>query len=295
MSQHHPFQFQHVSANGIKLHVAQIGIGPPVIFLHGFPEHWRAFAPMMESLAADFRCIAPDQRGNNLSDRPLAVRDYNIDTLADDIAGLITSLSLERVHIVAHDWGGLVGWHFASRHPQFLDRMVIFNAPHPFCLQRALDTDPAQLEASSYASQFAVANSHKAMSSRDPNEVWSAIFGADEAKGWLTEDDKRAILAAWAQEGAWEAMLNWYRAAPFDYSGNAMARRIPPARITAPTLLVWGDADPLFTSSALVGLSDIAPECQVQIMRGGGHCAFREDLDACTLLVRNFLIKDDAG
>jgi epoxide hydrolase 4 len=295
MSPFSNFQLSHVEANGIDLHLAQIGRGPPVIFLHGFPEHWRAFAPMMEKLASAFLCIAPDQRGNNLSDRPRGVCAYTIDTLADDIAGLVAALNLERVHIVAHDWGGLVAWHFASKHPQLLERLVIFNAPHPFCLQRALDTDPAQVAASSYAAQFATADSHKVMSAKDPNELWTAFFGADEAKGWLNQDDRNAILSAWAQEGAWEAKLNWYRAAKFDYSGNSLAVRIPPEPIVAPTLLVWGDADPLFTPSALDELSDIAPKCQLEIIPGGGHCAFREDLESCTLLVSDFLAKSHAG
>jgi epoxide hydrolase 4 len=285
------FQLSHIGANGIDLHIAQIGRGPPVIFLHGFPEHWRAFAPMMEKLAKTFQCIAPDQRGNNLSDRPHGVRAYAIDRLADDVAGLVAALNLERVHIVAHDWGGIVAWHFASRHPQLLDRLVIFNAPHPFCLQRALDTDPAQVAASSYAAQFAAHDSHKLMSAKGPEELWRAFFGADEAKGWLNQDDKHAILSAWTPMGAWEAMLSWYRAAPFDYSGNAAAVRTPPEPVVVPTLLVWGDADPLFTSSTLDGLSEIAPKCQLEIIRGGGHCAFREDLESCTLLVIDFLTK----
>jgi epoxide hydrolase 4 len=289
------FQSKHVKANGIGLHVAQIGSGPPIIFLHGFPEHWRAFAPMMEKLADAFLCIAPDQRGNNLSNRPKGSDAYTIDTLADDIAGLVTALNLGRVHMVAHDWGGLVAWHFASKHPQLLDRLVIFNAPHPFCLQRALDTDPAQREASRYAAQFAVEDSHEVMSSRDANELWTAFFGVDEANGWLNQDEKNAIASAWAQEGAWEAMLNWYRAAKFDYSGYALAVRTPPEPIEAPTLLVWGDADPLFTPSALDGLGDIAPKCQIKNIQGGGHCAFREDLERCTLLVGDFLTKHDGA
>jgi epoxide hydrolase 4 len=289
MSEFSKFQLSYVKANGINLHVAQIGSGPPVIFLHGFPEHWRAFAPMMDKLANTFACIAPDQRGNNLSDRPKGVCAYTIDTLADDIAGLLAALNLGRVHIVAHDWGGLVAWHFSSRHPQLLDKLVVFNAPHPFCLQQALNTDPAQREASRYAAQFAAVDSHDVVASKYPNELWTAFFGADEAKGRLNEDDKSAIISAWEPEGAWEAMLNWYRAAPFDYSGNAVTEQILPRPIGAPTLLVWGDADPLFTSSALRGLGEIAPKCQIKIIGGGGHCAFREDLEGCTQLVRDFL------
>lgn len=292
MSSHQPshaFHFQYIVCSDIRLHVAELGSGQPVIFLHGFPEHWRAFAPLMQALAPGFRCIAPDQRGYGKSDRPLGSDAYSIDQLADDIALLIQALGLARAHIVAHDWGGLVAWHFASRHRELLDRLVIFNAPHPSCLQAALDGDSDQRLASSYADQFSQPKSHEALNARDPEALWSAFFGNDEAAGWLSSTDKAAILENWSQADAWSTMLNWYRAAGFDYSGNLQVNRPKPAIIDAPTLLIWGQNDPVFASSALKGHRDFILDFRLEMLAEGGHSVFRQYREKCNALVSEFL------
>lgn len=273
----------------ITLNVATIGEGPPIVFLHGFPEHWRAFGPMMKALSRHFHCIAPDQRGFGQSQRPQDQNDYRIDILADDIANLIASLGYQQVDIVAHDWGGLVAWHFGSRHSELVRRMVIFNAPNPHCLQLALDTDPAQRAASSYAAQFAQANSHMVFETKTASETWDAFFGKDLAEGFLSQEDKATQIAQWEQDGAWKSMLKWYRAAGFDYSGNLGAQRDPPDPVTVPTLLIWGKEDALFAPSALFGLGEIALNCEIREIEGGGHCVFREHPTLCNRLVAEFL------
>jgi epoxide hydrolase 4 len=283
------FQFQHLVCGDVKLHIGEIGCGPPVIFLHGFPEHWQAFAPMMTVMAPSFRCIAPDQRGYGKSDRPLDSGAYKIDCLADDVAQLIEAMGLTRVHIVAHDWGGLVAWHFASRYPSLLDRLVIFNAPHPFCLQSALDSDPAQRLASGYAHQFSQTSSHEALNARSLEALWAAFFGADEAAGWMAPSDKAAILKNWSQPDAWRTMLNWYRAAPFDYTGNETIARQKPAIITAPTLLIWGQKDPLFAPSVLNGHTDLVTNLRLEMIADGGHSVFRQYREHSCKLVLDFL------
>jgi pimeloyl-ACP methyl ester carboxylesterase len=293
MSQCAPLGFDErpIVCGAITLNVAMIGEGPPVVFLHGFPEHWRAFSQMMKALSWRYHCIAPDQRGFGQSPRPRDQNDYRIDFLADDIANMITALGYERVDIVAHNWGGLVAWHFGSRHRDLVRKMVIFNAPHPYCLQLALDTDPVQRAASSYAAQFALANSHKAFEAKADSETWDAIFGRDFAEGFLSQDDKAIQIAQWKQDGAWEAMLNWYRAAGFDYSGNPSQRRQPPNPVISPTLLVWGTDDALFAPSTLLGLGEIAPNCEIREIEGAGHCVFRERPGFCAQLVEGFLSK----
>jgi pimeloyl-ACP methyl ester carboxylesterase len=244
---------------------------------------------MMKSLSSRYHCIAPDQRGFGQSSRPRDQNDYRVDFLADDIANLIAAYGYQQVDIVAHDWGGLVAWHFGSRHRDLVRKMVIFNAPHPYCLQLALDTDLAQRAASSYAAQFAQADSHKAFEAKTDSETWDAIFGKDFAEGLLSQDDKAIQIAQWKQDRAWEAMLNWYRAARFDYSGNPSQRRQPPKPVISPTLLVWGTNDALFAPSTLLGLGEIAPNCEIREIEGAGHCVFRERPTFCAQLVEGFL------
>src|SRR5438067_7388436 len=98
-------QFRHamVSTNGIRLHVVESGPedGPPVILLHGFPEFWYGWRHQIGPLAdAGFRVLAPDQRGYDASEKPEPVSAYALDTLANDVAGLIEATGRPRAAVV---------------------------------------------------------------------------------------------------------------------------------------------------------------------------------------------------
>ena len=129
MSQDHfgSIQFAQIPTNGVRLHVAQAGpaAGPLVLLLHGFPEFWYGWKHQMPALAqAGFRVWAPDQRGYNLSAKPGRVRDYRLETLAADIAGLMEAAGVERADVVGHDWGGAVAWQVAIDFPDCRHRTL---------------------------------------------------------------------------------------------------------------------------------------------------------------------------
>ncbi|HKM99220.1 MAG TPA: alpha/beta hydrolase [Candidatus Binataceae bacterium] len=102
----------------INLIVHELGQGPAVVFCHGFPElaySWRHQLPAVA--AADFRAVAPDQRGYGDSSAPPAVTDYGLTELTADLVGLLDALEVERAIFVGHDWGGFVAWAMAVLHP----------------------------------------------------------------------------------------------------------------------------------------------------------------------------------
>ena len=136
-----PLQHHFARVGGVTLHVVSAGPadGEAVVLLHGFPEYWAGWQAQIGALAAaGFRVIVPDQRGYNLSDRPRPVSAYTLNALADDIAGLLDYFGLERVYLAGHDWGALVAWWVALRHPARLRRMVILNGPHPAAMAAEL-------------------------------------------------------------------------------------------------------------------------------------------------------------
>src|SRR5271157_6121253 len=92
-----------VDIGGLGLHVAEGGEGPPVLLLHGWPQHWYVWRGVAPGLAADHRVICPDLRGFGWSDAPPG--DYAKATLAGDIIGLLDAMELDRVDLIAHDWG----------------------------------------------------------------------------------------------------------------------------------------------------------------------------------------------
>src|SRR5438067_3316767 len=108
-------------ANGLRLHYAEIGAGPLVVLLHGFPECWYMWRNLLPRLAERFHVVAPDMRGYNWSDKPRGVDSYEPDTLGRDLVSLLDALGHERAHVVGHDWGGSVAWHMGMHHASRVD------------------------------------------------------------------------------------------------------------------------------------------------------------------------------
>ena len=150
-------EHDYVQTNKIHLHIVQAGprSGIPVVLLHGFPENWRCWIHQIPALVeAGFRVIVPDQRGYNLSDKPKAIRNYRLDELVKDIVGLIEALDYEKVNLAGHDWGGIVAWMLAYQYPERLQRLSIFNVPHPIVMRRFLQHDFEQMRRSWYVLFF---------------------------------------------------------------------------------------------------------------------------------------------
>jgi pimeloyl-ACP methyl ester carboxylesterase len=136
-----PWTHATISANGIRLHVAECGDGPLVVLLHGFPQFWWTWRHQLVDLAdRGYRVAAVDLRGYGDSDKP--PRGYDLWTLAGDIAGLIRSLGEPRADLVGHGWGGLVGWTVTALHPRLVRSLAVLGAPHPLALRRAVLRDP---------------------------------------------------------------------------------------------------------------------------------------------------------
>src|ERR1051326_6000505 len=102
-----------------------------MIMIHGFPDYWYTWHRQMEALSDSYQCVAIDQRGYNLSDKPKGVESYNIALLVADVAAVIKSLGRDKAIIVGHDWGGMWPWPSAMTNPQMTDNLVILTLPHP--------------------------------------------------------------------------------------------------------------------------------------------------------------------
>lgn len=120
-----------VRANGINLSVHDVGTGPAVILLHGFPSlafGWRhQVAPLVE---AGYRVIVPDLRGYGLSDAPTAIEAYSIDRLTGDVVGIMDALGVKSAAIAGHDWGGLLAWQLPLLHPARVAAVIGVNTPY---------------------------------------------------------------------------------------------------------------------------------------------------------------------
>jgi epoxide hydrolase 4 len=267
----------YIETNGIRLHVVQAGSksGAPVILLHGFPEFWRSWIKQVPGLVqAGCRVIIPDQRGYNLSDKPEGVKAYRVETLVQDIIGLIDALDYEKVNLAGHDWGGIVGWILANNHPERLHRLGILNAPHPAVMRRFLQRDFEQLRRSWYAFFFQLPWLPEiAMRADNWRGAQRALRGSGKLHTFTNEDIEK-YKEAWSQPGAMTAMLNWYRAAA-RYPLSASKEM----RIRVPTLMMWGMKDVALSHRLARPSMDYCAEGRLLFFPDATHWIQREEAD----------------
>jgi pimeloyl-ACP methyl ester carboxylesterase len=119
-----------VRVGDVELHVAEAGEGEPVLLLHGWPQHWYEWRHVISRLAERWRVICPDLRGFGWSDAPES--GYEKENLAADTLRLMDALSLDRVRLIAHDWGGFVGFLLCLRVPERIQGFLVMNTGHPW-------------------------------------------------------------------------------------------------------------------------------------------------------------------
>lgn len=123
--------FRYVESNGIKMRIAEAGLGPTVLMAHGFPESWYSWRHQIKALAdAGFHAVAPDMRGYGLTDAPIEAKEYLLDTLALDMIGILDALNVERAHMVGHDWGSPVASHTVVSYPERFNSLVLLSVPY---------------------------------------------------------------------------------------------------------------------------------------------------------------------
>jgi pimeloyl-ACP methyl ester carboxylesterase len=278
-----------ISSNGITLNVLEAGPsdGPLVILLHGFPESSYGWRGQIGSLAeAGFRVLAPDQRGYGSSDKPRGVKAYALDTLVDDVVGLIDASGRERASVIGHDWGGVVAWGALARHPSRFDRSVILNAPHPDVMLRELKGNPGQLLKSWYTLCFQLPGLPEKLLSRN-NFGWLVrTMERSSRPGTFNEADFDHYRQEWSQPGALKAMVNWYRAG-FRIKHQAFSDPL----IQVPTLLIWGENDAFLGPGLARSSYALCESAHLEWIKAAGHWVQHEEPERVNRLIVDFLGK----
>lgn len=293
------FEFGFFDGAEGRLHLASIGDphAPLVICLHGFPEYWAAWGQVMERLAGDFRLVAPDQRGFNLSFKPKGEEAYRTRHMVADLAALADHLSPGRPFVlVGHDWGASVAYAFAFAHPGRVSHLVIANGTHPVCFQRAILEDPGQRKASQYFHVLRAPGAAARMAENDYARTMKMLAGFSRTD-WLVPELAAQYRAAWAQPGAMEAMLHWYSSSPVIVpepdaaATDAPLLSVPDDRVTVrmPHLVLWGEADEALRPSCLEGLGRYAPDLTVKRVPDAGHWILHEKPDDVAQSMRDFI------
>lgn len=121
------------AVNGTKLAYRTAGKGPALVLLHGRTDSGHTWAPFVTHFAQRFHVIRPDLRGHGSSGHP---DSYALPAMAEDIAGLLDHLGVERAAVIGHSLGGMVAYHLAMSHPSRISRMVLEDPPPPLPMDR---------------------------------------------------------------------------------------------------------------------------------------------------------------
>ncbi|MFT3900089.1 MAG: alpha/beta fold hydrolase [Gordonia sp. (in: high G+C Gram-positive bacteria)] len=203
--------------------------GKPVVLLHGFPQRAAAWEKVAAGLHdRGFRTIAPDQRGYSPGARPRGRKQYTVPRLADDVAALIDEIG-QPVELVGHDWGAIVAWAVAAKHPDKVKSLTAVSVGHPAAFLRS--AVKGQVLRSWYMFAFQTPALPERILSADTKQSRRGMKGfgmTDE----MVDSFRRDIV----DYGALPGGLAWYRALPF----------APPTfvgRVAVPTTVVWSDRD----------------------------------------------------
>jgi pimeloyl-ACP methyl ester carboxylesterase len=253
-----------VQVNGVRLHVAEAGQGPPLILLHGWPQHWWSWRRLIPRLAEDYRVLVPDLRGWGWSEAP---RDtYAKTTFAADIVALLDAEGFDRVKLIGHDWGGYTAFLLALEHPDRIERMVTLDIPPPW----RENFSPRQLPLLFFLSyQLLVATPGLgAWTMTNSNHFIRTIIRAGSAgrAAWSVEelDAYAEVLREPARAAASSACYRTFLTRELPASLQGAYR---PSDLTVPTLLAMGSASFLqWTLAPRPG-----PNLRVETIAGAGH------------------------
>lgn len=280
-----------VQANGLAFHVARAGDGPLMLFLHGFPEYWAMWRPLVEHFGARGWCAAaPDLRGYNLSEKPAAVEQYRAKHLMADVLALAAHYTKEKFVLVAHDWGGAVAWGVAIAHPQRIAKLVMLNSPHPYLFWRELCNSPAQQKASEYMRFFRLPKAERVLAENGYARLLASF-------GDLPEAERNALVQAWSQPGALTGGLNYYRASPMyppsAEDPGAAKLQLKPGDFTVkvPTLVLWGERDTALLPGCVEGLDQVVPDLKLVRFPDASHWIARERTAEVIREIEAFTIK----
>ena len=266
--QHHT-----VDAFGTRIHVAELGEGPMVLFVHGFPESWFSWRHQLPAVAAaGYRAVAIDVRGYGRSAAPLAVEDYRMVCHVADNVGVVRALGEETAIIVGHDWGAPISWNSALLRPDVFTALAILSVPYnprgpmkpsdgfrllggdeEFYIEYFQKLGRAEAEIESDLSKwllgFYFTASGDAPGRSDGKSMATIAAGGrlsdrldlptDGFPAWMTEEDFGVYLSEFERTGL-TGGLNRYRNAERDWHDLAAWHLTP---IRQPSLFLGGEKD----------------------------------------------------
>lgn len=312
-------------ATGVDLDVIDVGsaVEGTIVLLHGFPESSHSWRHQIDPLvAAGWRVLVPDQRGYASSSAPTTVEAYRGDHLADDIAALLDACEVDQAVILGHDWGAIVTWHIAQRHPDRCRAIMAASVPWtpwpapptdvlraqygddffyilyfqiPDVPETELDADPRRFilsiahMASGEGMRSIVGTSMPAEGTQ-LTEYFEQLIGGrlETVPGWMTESDLETYTEHFTASGFF-GPISWYRNLD---ANHEIFTPVGASPLTMPTYFIAGDLDPVILGRPgyVERMDTDLPNHQGTVLLPGiGHWVQQEDPEGFNRVILGWL------
>jgi pimeloyl-ACP methyl ester carboxylesterase/uncharacterized RmlC-like cupin family protein len=273
------FRTQEIETNGTILHVRIGGTGPVVMLIHGYGDTGDMWAPLAADLMRDHTVIAPDLRGMGLS--ASATSGFTKKNQAEDIAGVMNALHIERADVVGHDIGNMVAFAFAEAHQDRTTRLVMMDAPVP-------GIGPWEEILKSpllWHFRFGGPDMERLVAGRERiylDRFWNE-FSATPAH--FPETSRRHYAALYAQPGRMHA--GFLQFAAFDQDAIDNRASLALGRLQMPVLAIGGDHS--FGATMAFVMRFAADDVHQVVIADSGHWLMEEQPQATIAAIRVFL------
>ncbi|KAG6528610.1 epoxide hydrolase A-like isoform X1 [Zingiber officinale] len=302
-----------VEANGIQIHLAEKGEGPPVLLLHGFPELWYSWRHQILGLAArGFRALAPDLRGYGDSSAPPDAASYSVLHIVGDIVALLDALALPQVFLVGHDWGALIAWYMCLFRPDRVRALVNLSVAFSPFLHRNPNGKLVDYFRSHYGDDYYICKF------QEPGVIEAAFahigtrnalrrFFCYKGTNHLTEQENASLPPSWLSEedisyyiskfekSGFTGPVNYYRCLDLNWELGAPWYS---AQITVPVKFIVGDKDLTYHYPGIQDYlhkggfkQDVPLLEEVVVMEGVAHFVNQEKPREVTEHIYNFFNK----
>ena len=259
-----------VHARGLRFHVAEGGPAdadaPPVVLLHGWPQHWFMWRDVLVPLAAERRVIAPDLRGLGWSDAPKS--GYQKQEMADDVLALLTEMGVDRFDLIGHDWGAYAGFLICLTAPERVGHYLGCSIPHLWPPQER----PSLRRLANLWYQVALATPGLGSGLMRQGRFTRQVLTVARSHGTYTDEEMAIFVDVLRQSPQAHATTHYYR----DFLRHELKPLVDGAfkkqQLTTPTRLLWGRRDRILQGGRERGQHEpYAPNTQIEWVDKTGH------------------------
>jgi pimeloyl-ACP methyl ester carboxylesterase len=285
----YPFEGRYLDRRALRLHYLDEGPkdAEPVVMVHGNPTWSFFYRDVVRALSITHRCIVPDHIGCGLSDKPGDDRyDYTLRSRVEDLTALIekTIDPKKKIHLVVHDWGGMIGFAWAAKHPERLASLTVMNTA-AFRLP----------ESKRFPAPLALVRSPiGALMVRGGNAFSRTASHVCTTKTRLSSEVRHAYTApydSWADRIATLRFVEDIPLAPTDRAWSIVAETesLLPGLADVPMLIGWGLKDFVFDKHFLAEWERHFPKADVRRFPESGHYVLEDERDTLIPAIAKFI------